>query len=138
AGGTVGRNLPIISGRAASVPNASLPALAANALVEHLSLDRLVLGSMGRTSATIGATAVRQQLGLDGAGVGVAVIDSGVYAAHDDLAGAGHIAQFVDFVNGAQNAYDDFGHGTHVAGIIAGNGFDSGGARIGVAPGAHL
>src|SRR5207244_13193492 len=95
-------------------------------------------GSMERTGAAIGATAVRQEFGLDGSGVGVAVIDSGVYAAHDDLAGTGHIAQFVDFVNGLQTAYDDFGHGTHVAGIIAGNGFDSSGARMGIAPGAHL
>ena len=34
--------------------------------------------------------------------------------------------------------YDDYGHGTHVAGIIAGTGFDSGGARRGIAPGADL
>src|SRR5947207_14862063 len=74
-GGTLGRPLSIINGRAARVPNTSLPILASSVLVQHLSLDRLVLGAMERTGATIGATAVRQELGYDGSGVGVAVID---------------------------------------------------------------
>ena len=48
-------------------------------------MDRLILAMAERTNATIGAAAVRQTFGYDGTGVGVAVIDSGVTAWHDDL-----------------------------------------------------
>ncbi len=141
AGGSVGRLLPIIGGVAATVPNASLTALAANSLVAHLSMDRMLAGAMERTGPTVGATVVRQQLGYDGSGVGVAVVDSGITAWHDDLTdanGSQRVVRFVDFVNGRPSPYDDYGHGTHVAGIVGGNGFDSGGARSGIAPGVQL
>ncbi|MBA2416599.1 MAG: S8 family peptidase, partial [Geodermatophilaceae bacterium] len=141
AGGTAGRVLPIIHGRVALVPNGALIGLANNSLVRHVALDRPAFGVLERTSATVGAAAVRQELGYDGAGIGVAVIDSGVTPWHDDLAGPGgpqRVRHFVDFVNGRQSPYDDFGHGTHVAGIVAGNGSASGGLRMGIAPGAHL
>jgi serine protease AprX len=142
-GGTLGRRLPIVDGWAATVPNLSLRSLALSGLVRHVALDRLIVGAMERTGATVGATVVRGELGLDGSGVGIAVIDSGVAPWADDLAdpslpGSQRIDRFVDFVNGAAEPYDDYGHGTHVAGIIAGNGFDSSGARSGVAPGARL
>jgi serine protease AprX len=140
-GGTILGSLPLIGGLVADVPNAALAALGGNLLVAHISADRLVVGSMERTGATIGATAVRQELGYDGAGVGVAIIDSGAGATPDDLAdpsGASRVDQFVDFVNGRTARYDDYGHGTHVAGIIAGNGADSDGARSGIAPAARL
>jgi serine protease AprX len=141
AGGTFSRQLPIVNGQVATVPNASLPTLAGSPFVQHLSLDRLIVGAMDRTGRTIGATVIRQELGYDGSGVGVAIIDSGVTSWHDDLtgpAGSQRVRQFVDLVNGQQAPYDDYGHGTHVAGIIAGNGFDSGGKRSGIAPAAHL
>jgi serine protease AprX len=99
------------------------------------------VGALERTGATVRATAVRKQLGYDGSRIGIAVIDSGVTSWHDDLAsttGAQRVRHFVDFVNLRGNPYDDYGHGTHVAGIVAGNGFDSSGRRSGIAPAADL
>jgi serine protease AprX len=144
AGGRLQRSLPSISSHVVTVPNAALSPLAANPLIVHLSLDRPIAGSMERTSGTVGATDVRQQLGYDGAGIGVAIIDSGVAPTLDDLndaSGAQRVVRFVDFVGGATGSttlHDEYGHGTHVAGIVAGNGFDSSGARTGIAPASSL
>jgi serine protease AprX len=142
-GGTPGRELPIIEALAATVPNASLGVLTNSPLVRRLALDRFVLGSVDRTAATIGSDTVRRDFTYDGSGIGVAVIDSGITPSHDDLrapdgSGSQRVDEFVDFVNGAGTPHDGYGHGTHVAGIIAGNGFDTGGARAGMAPGARL
>jgi serine protease AprX len=140
-GGQVKRTLASANGIAVDLPNGALSILANSPWVSHISIDRVVAGAMERTGATVGATAVRQDLGYDGSGVGVAIIDSGASAWVDDLddrSGDTRVDQFVDFVNGRKKPYDDYGHGTHVAGIIAGNGFDSGGRRTGIAPGARL
>jgi serine protease AprX len=138
AGGTAGRALSLIAATAATLPNSAIAALAANPLVAHVSVDRAVGGSMERTGTTVGATFARQHYGVDGSGVGIAIIDSGVTAWHDDISLTSRVTAFVDFVNHASSAYDDYGHGTHVAGIIAGSGYDSSGARSGIAPGASL
>jgi serine protease AprX len=73
---------------------------------------------------------------VTGTGVTVAIIDSGVQP-NPDLP-ASRIRAFVDFVNGRPQPYDDYGHGTHVAGIIAGNGAQSGGWVTGAAPNANI
>ncbi|HEU4891334.1 MAG TPA: S8 family peptidase [Vicinamibacterales bacterium] len=143
AGGVLRRPLGLVDGVAAEIPNASIALLASNPLVRHLALDRLVARAGDCTTETIGAKAAREQFGYTGDGIGVAVIDSGITGWHDDLMrdgvpGSQRVDQFVDLVNGHAAPYDDYGHGTHVAGIIAGNGYDSGGARAGVAPGSHL
>jgi subtilisin family serine protease len=140
-GGTLIRTLPGLNAQVVDLPNMAILTLAASPYVARISLDRVAVGAMERTGATIGADAIRQEHGYDGSGIGVAVIDSGVTAWHDDLAAFGggqRVDRFVDFVNGWPLAYDDSGHGTHVAGIIAGDGFDSSGARSGIAPAAHL
>ena len=141
AGGSFGRVLPGIASQVAIVPNSLLRSLASSPFVARVSLDRKVVGVMERTGATVGAAAARAQFGYDGAGIGIAILDSGVAAWHDDLGnatGGQRVAHFADFVADGATAYDDYGHGTHVAGIIAGNGLDSDGARTGLAPGAHI
>ncbi len=135
--GMVGRRLASGGAQVADIPDSALDALARLPGVIGVSLDRRVQGTMERTGAAVGATWVRDVLGLDGTGVGIAIIDSGVANWHDDL-GSQRVTRFVDFVNFEPAPYDDYGHGTHVAGIIAGNGHDSAGLRRGVAPGATL
>ena len=140
-GGQVLRTLPGSGLLAVDLPNASIAQLATQPLVSRVSLDRIVVGATERTGATVGSTLARQQFGFDGAGIGVAVIDSGITQWHDDLANASggqRVSHFVDFVSGRTDPHDDYGHGTHVAGIVAGDGADSGGARAGIAPGVHL
>ncbi|HEX6465293.1 MAG TPA: S8 family peptidase [Vicinamibacterales bacterium] len=135
--GTAGRRLVSIGGQVADIPDVSLDALSQLPGVDGISVDRRIEGTLERTGTTIGASWVHDNLGFDGTGVGVAIVDSGVANWHDDL-GSDRVLRFVDFVNFQPTAYDDYGHGTHVAGIIAGNGYDSGGRRRGIAPGATL
>ncbi|WUQ74659.1 S8 family serine peptidase [Streptomyces sp. NBC_00224] len=77
----------------------------------------------------------------DGKGTTVAVLDSGVDYTHPDLGGGfgeGHkVVGGYDFANGDADPMDDNGHGTHVAGIIAGKAAGQGGVT-GVAPGASI
>ena len=70
-----------------------------------------------------------------GQGITVAVLDTGI-CAHPDF--GNRIAGFRDFVHGKEDPYDDSGHGTHVAGILAGDGRLSKGRYAGMAPKASL
>ena len=83
----------------------------------------------------IGAPAAYAR-GLTGAGVAVAVLDTGIDATHPDL--AGKVAAADSFVDDGLGTIDVLGHGTHVASIVAGTGAASAGQFHGVAPGATL
>jgi len=139
--------LGIINGSVVDVPNGILKQLSAHPSVFNIHYDRPIANFNYRTSLTVGTRAVHEMLGVTGAGVTVAVLDSGIAAWHDDLTnhsgtlypyGDQRVAGFVDFVNGQMAPYDDNGHGSHVAGIIAGNGYDSNGLKSGAAPDASL
>jgi serine protease AprX len=160
-GGVAGKKLSILKAHVAEVANTRLAALANDPRVAGVFIDRPAFATLERTSAVIGAALAREDLGVTGAGVGVAVVDSGVSGWHDDLfmervadnpygSYVPRVVHFRDFVNpsiGDQPAdepypgdypYDDYGHGTHVSGVIAGNGYDSFGGRMGVAPKANV
>jgi serine protease AprX len=112
--------------------------------VSYISPNRPTKGTLDITTAAVNAN-VAWGLGYNGTGIGVAVIDSGIYA-HDDLKtanGSGsRIVYSQSFLPGL-NASDQYGHGTHVAGIVGSNGKDSTGPSFtrtmkGVAPNANL
>lgn len=89
---------------------------------------------MNRASRIVNLESVYRR-GLTGKGIVVATLDSGI-SLHPDL--NNRIKCFMDICNGKNRPYDDNGHGTHIAGIIAGNGEKSSGHYRGIAPEAGL
>ncbi|MEW1722009.1 S8 family serine peptidase [Streptomyces sp. NPDC093109] len=148
AGASVRRSLPAVHGAAVLAPKRggskvwrSLTATASPSLmgaattgIERVWLDARGRVSLDRSTAQIGAPAA-WEAGYTGAGVKVAVLDTGVDETHPDLAGA--VIGKKTFSD-ADNSEDHFGHGTHVASIAAGSGAKSGGTYKGVAPGAKI
>jgi subtilisin family serine protease len=114
-GGRTGRRLPAGRAVVAHVAAGDVAVLSGSDAVEAVSLDRPLRGTLDHTAAAIGARWVTEHLGFDGTGVGVAIIDSGVTGAHDDL-GGNQVVHFADFVDFAPAPRDGYGHGTHVAG----------------------
>ena len=112
--------------------------------VLYVSPNRTANGSLDIVTATVNAPLV-WQLGFDGSGVGVAVIDSGITPKDDLMTAGGSASRIVysESFTGVPDATDGYGHGTHVAGIVGGNGTDSSGIGFtrtfkGVAPNVNL
>ncbi|GAA4221331.1 subtilisin family serine protease [Streptosporangium album] len=120
--------------RGVAAPEQGLASRALAKGVAKLWLDRKVHLTLADSVPLIGAPQA-WAAGLDGTGVKVAVLDTGVDTKHPDL--ADRIAASQSFVPGQELA-DGHGHGTHVASTIAGSGSASGGRNKGAAPGARL
>src|SRR5580698_10787408 len=137
---TVFSLIPAVS---ATLHPADVISVSNQANVTYISLDRQLGATLDYSAGAVGAP-VAWSYGLNGSGVGVAVIDSGIYN-HPDLNGANSSKSRVvyrqSFIGGVLS--DDFGHGTHVAGIVAGNGSSSDQAGAfrtfkGIAPNANI
>lgn len=143
--------LPIVGGFSAIVPKTAFPNLLQDAAVRQVWLDHPVKMSDtddgddiddiedfdSEPSNTEWRAAIQlDDIGeeVDGEGVTVAVLDTGVTET-EDL--DGRIVERVDFTRN-QDGFDQYGHGTHMTGIIAGDGASSDGRWAGVAPDADI
>ena len=142
-GGKLRRSMKLVKAGSYSVPVSALADLANDSSVTHISVDHKIAARMDHTTAAANASAAWQS-GWDGTGVGVAVIDSGI-SIGKDFGGKGNgnsrIVYSQDFTGGTGG--DQYGHGTHIAGIIAGNGSNGkcpscNRALNGMAPNANL
>jgi serine protease AprX len=147
-GGEARNALALVSGASGRLPAGKIKALSKKESVAYIHLDSLfaidgTLEDAGDAElVNVYPELIRAveawELGYTGTGVTVAVLDSGVAAANDLTQPTNRLLESVDFVESWFGHRDPGGHGSHVAGIIAGNGYDSDGALKGVAPNANI
>jgi serine protease AprX len=134
---SIKRNLPLIGGFAGLMTTDIIYKIVSNPEIDYISFDSRVYTLLDIAAPTMDAYFPHDK-GYNGEGITVAVIDTGV-APHNDLTRPNNrIVGFKDMVNNKADPYDDNGHGTHVAGIIAASGYSSGGKYVGIAPKANI
>ena len=137
--------LPVVNGLLCTVNGLEIRLLSALPIVSYISPDRTVAGALDYAEPAVNAN-IAMQYGWTGAGVGVAVIDSGIAPVADltyNGTGLSRIVHSENFADRSGNTSDQFGHGTHVAGILAGDGAASTGSWytrtfMGIAPAAEI
>jgi len=145
-GGTILGDLPLVNGVVALLDNNGIVSLSNQSNVVYISKDRPLKPFFDNAAPAVNA-ATAWQSNYTGSGIGVALIDSGVNS-HPDLMTTGllplsRVVYNQSFVPGNSSAADPYGHGTHIAGLIAGNGISSSGPLYsqtfkGIAPGAKI
>ena len=122
------------TGASATIPSRALRSVAALDYVKAVHPDATYKALLDQSVPQIRAPEAWTRFGTRGKGVVVAIIDTGIDYNHASLGGAfGPTARVIggyDFVNDDADPMDDAGHGTHVAGIVGGNGA----GIVGVAP----
>jgi len=131
---TLHREFKIIKGFAATMTAAQIRALSRQAGVFRIEEDFPVSVKLDAARFDFGTDAARTSFGVSGAGIKGCIVDTGVDPKHEQLDQA--TIPFFDAINGRTVAYDDHGHGTHVASIAFGDGTSGSGPEKyrGVAP----
>ena len=144
-GGTILSDLPLVNGVVAILDGNGIVNLSNQSNVVYISPDRSLVPTLSNAAVAVNAPFAWQS-NFTGAGVGVALIDSGVSNHPDLYMGILPLSRVVyqqSFVSGNSSTNDQYGHGTHVAGLIAGDGLLSTGPFYsktfkGIAPGANI
>ncbi|MGN1213008.1 MAG: S8 family serine peptidase, partial [Christensenellales bacterium] len=126
------KEYPFINAFGLNISIDKILSLAKKSDITYISSVAKVFAQMDQTRKIMNIDEVQKN--LDGEGVTIAIIDTGICEHLDFCSFDNRIVLFKDFVNGKEYPYDDNGHGTFVAGVIGGNGFLSGKKYQGVAP----
>ena len=105
--------------------------------VEYICFDEYLF-LCGMSVPTANKTRLSSKSNITGKGIGIGVVDSGVYPHPDLITPYNRISTFVDLISELKYPYDDNGHGTCTCGILAGSGEKSNNMYRGVAPEANL
>jgi serine protease AprX len=137
----VGHRYTVVRGFSGSLVAGQVRALSRAPGVSRVELDGVARAFDASGNRDYGVDAARSTGAapdgtLDGSGVGICIIDTGVDPAHEQL--AGKVIGWRDWVNDRTTAYDDHGHGTHVASIAAGRTIAARPENAGVAGGADI
>lgn len=135
--GKVHREMELFPVVVVEVPYSALEVMSYSPHIRKIWHDVKVRALLDIAVPTAGG-AKAKDLGFTGKDVTVAVIDTGIFPHQDLLYPENRIVGWHDLVNERSTPYDDNGHGTHVSGIIAGNGFSSRQKYSGMAPEAKL
>jgi serine protease AprX len=130
--------LPMINSVASRVSMNCLKKMCSWHGIEKIYIDGIKKTSLYIATPSIGSTTVQKKQKLTGKGVNIAILDTGVYRHPDLTRPANRIIGFKDFINHRKMPYDDNGHGTHIAGDAAGNGWMSKGKYKSPAPEAGI
>lgn len=137
AEGVVVGEYPFLNAFGLCVNSSDMLKLSNFAWVEYVSSVQRASVFLDKAKKDIEIEELHRQ-GIFGAGVSVAILDTGCYPHLDFMLGRQRIRHFVDFVGTQKQVYDDNGHGTFVAGVLAGSGLTKGGKYAGVAPASEL
>ena len=146
-GGNLKKQLTRLKANTYSVRRDKLERLLSDdSMITYVSPDRPVQGSLDYAASTVGADLAALTFAVDGTGVGVAVIDSGITPSNDlrnPATGKSRIVYSQSFVPNDTVTNDVYEHGSHVAGIIGGNGAYSSCSNCsttfkGMAPGVNI